>query len=120
MKNLYILIAMLFISTATFAQTDGISYQAVILNPNSQELPGVDASGTILPNTAIIESIEIAEYIRSKVESYVYQLNDHTFSLTLSAGVAEVKEFDTQDSLNKRADTLLYQSKSNGRNKVSS
>ena len=44
---------MLFISAATFAQTDGISYQAVILNPNSQELPGVDASGTILPNTPI-------------------------------------------------------------------
>ncbi|MCF6307836.1 MAG: hypothetical protein L3J09_07755 [Flavobacteriaceae bacterium] len=53
MKNLYILIALLFISAATFAQTDGISYQAVILNPNAQELPGVDASSTILPNTAI-------------------------------------------------------------------
>jgi len=53
MKNLYILIAVLFISAATFAQTDGMSYQAVILNPNAQELPGVDATGNIYPNKAI-------------------------------------------------------------------
>ena len=53
MKNLYILLVTLFVSVATFAQTDGMSYQAVILNPNVIELPGVDASSTILPNTVI-------------------------------------------------------------------
>ncbi len=36
-----------------YAQTDGLTYQAVILDPNVQELPGVNATGNILPNTAV-------------------------------------------------------------------
>ncbi|MFK5958792.1 MAG: hypothetical protein QM495_07970 [Lutibacter sp.] len=53
MKKFYSLIIALLIGASIHAQTDGISYQAVILNPQNQELLGVDASGTILPNTAI-------------------------------------------------------------------
>jgi hypothetical protein len=52
MKNIYFLIGLL-LSMHTFAQTEGISYQAVILNPNIQELPGVNASGNILPSKTI-------------------------------------------------------------------
>lgn len=76
MKNLYILIALLFISAATFAQTDGISYQAVILNPNTQELPGVDASGTILPNT----TISIRFTITNDTGSVDYQETQNTIT----------------------------------------
>ena len=36
-----------------FAQTDGISYQAVIIDPNPKEIPGVDLKGNILPNTVV-------------------------------------------------------------------
>ncbi len=36
------------------AQTDGLHYQAVIIDPNVQELPGVNASGNILPNTDVL------------------------------------------------------------------
>jgi hypothetical protein len=35
------------------AQTDGITYQAVIIGPDDLELPGVDAEGNYLPNTTI-------------------------------------------------------------------
>ena len=52
MKNIYFIIVLL-LSLPMFAQTEGMSYQAVILNPNTQELPGVNASGNILPNKAI-------------------------------------------------------------------
>jgi hypothetical protein len=52
MKQIYFLIV-LFISLKLSAQTDGLNYQAVILNPNQQELPGVDASSNILPNKTI-------------------------------------------------------------------
>ncbi len=46
--------ALFFIaSVSIFAQTDGISYQAVIIDPNAQEIPGADIEGTILPNTTI-------------------------------------------------------------------
>ncbi len=53
MKNFYFLVVAFLISTISFAQTDGISYQAVILNPKAQELPGVDATNNILPNHEI-------------------------------------------------------------------
>ncbi len=54
MKNFYLLSVVAFlISTISFAQTDGINYQAVILNPKAQELPGVDATNNILPNHEI-------------------------------------------------------------------
>jgi hypothetical protein len=36
-----------------FAQTDGITYQAVIISPDALELPGVDSEGNYLPNTTI-------------------------------------------------------------------
>jgi uncharacterized protein (TIGR02145 family) len=36
-----------------FSQTKGISYQAVILSPSDQELPGQNAAGNILANTAV-------------------------------------------------------------------
>ncbi|MFL2623784.1 MAG: hypothetical protein ACJ0P6_04720 [Flavobacteriaceae bacterium] len=41
MKKLLLLSA-LFISSLGFAQSSGITYQAVIYNPNGEELPGVD------------------------------------------------------------------------------
>ena len=53
MKNLYSLFVVLFLTTVINAQTDAISYQAVILNPKTQELPGFDAESNILPNTNI-------------------------------------------------------------------
>lgn len=40
MKN--ILYTILLFSTLSFAQSSGITYQAVIYNPNGEELPGVD------------------------------------------------------------------------------
>ena len=40
MKKLFILL--LFVSSLGFSQSSGITYQAVIYNPNGEELPGVD------------------------------------------------------------------------------
>ncbi|MEM7085350.1 MAG: hypothetical protein AAF489_04165 [Bacteroidota bacterium] len=53
MKKLCYILACLFITTYGYAQTDAISYQAVILNPDAQQLPGNDVTGTILANTDI-------------------------------------------------------------------
>ncbi len=41
------------LSFAALAQTDGLHYQAVIIDPNVQELPGENATGNILPNTDV-------------------------------------------------------------------
>ncbi|MCB0456550.1 MAG: hypothetical protein R2776_05270 [Flavobacteriaceae bacterium] len=50
----YILLVLIMMSFGfLFSQTDGINYQAVIIDPNVQELPGQNATGNILPNTPI-------------------------------------------------------------------
>ena len=40
MKRIFILL--LFVSSLGFSQSSGITYQAVIYNPNGEELPGID------------------------------------------------------------------------------
>ena len=53
MKKLLLVICIITNALALNAQTDGITYQAVIIDPNPQELPGVDAQGNILPNAVV-------------------------------------------------------------------
>lgn len=51
----YILTFAFIICSIIFAnaQTDGITYQAVIIGPDALELPGVDSEGNYLPNATI-------------------------------------------------------------------
>lgn len=53
MKKLCYILACVLVTTMGYAQTDAISYQAVILNPDSQQLPGNDAVATVLPETDV-------------------------------------------------------------------
>ncbi len=53
MKKLIFIAFFTFLVTTLFGQIQGLSYQAVVIDQNSQELPGIDASGVILPNKAI-------------------------------------------------------------------
>ena len=48
MKRLLLLILLMLAVFQGFSQTEGISYQAVILSPEAQEIPGVNAQGNIL------------------------------------------------------------------------
>lgn len=43
----------LFTSHNALAQTDGLNYQAVIIDPDPEEIPGIDVTGNILPNKEI-------------------------------------------------------------------
>ncbi|MFD2727185.1 hypothetical protein [Hyunsoonleella rubra] len=49
MKRIFTLTLSLLLSTLAFAQTDGITYQAVIIGPDVLELPGVDSENNYLP-----------------------------------------------------------------------
>lgn len=68
MKKLFVFAFILFASIKLTAQTDGISYQALILNPKNQEIPGQDVSGNIFPNKkleirfSIINAVGVVEY----------------------------------------------------------
>jgi hypothetical protein len=53
MKKILTLSFLICFLTLSFAQTEGISYQAVIIAPDDFELPGVDSEGNYLPNTEI-------------------------------------------------------------------
>ena len=69
MKKLVLLAIVLLASIQISAQTDGMSYQAVILNPKAQEIPGADVSGNVLPN----KSLSVRFTITSSAGSVVYQ-----------------------------------------------
>lgn len=53
MKRIFTLTLFLFISLNVLAQTDGISYQAVIIGPDALELPGVDSENNYLPSATV-------------------------------------------------------------------
>ena len=54
MKNLLTLLSfILFINLQGLAQTDGLNYQAVIIDPVPEEIPGNDVTGNIMPNREI-------------------------------------------------------------------
>lgn len=71
----------------------------------------------ILPNADKNNAFKIAERIRIKVASY--RFSDPTLpSATISGGIAEIREYDSMDSLLERADQNLYKAKNSGRNKI--
>jgi hypothetical protein len=73
MKKIYLITLLLF-SLFSFAQS-GITYQAVILNPKGEELPGADNSRSPLVNQTIclrfkiIKPVTIVEYQETKLTS---------------------------------------------------
>jgi diguanylate cyclase (GGDEF)-like protein len=80
---------------------------------------GGDEFMVFLPNTPVDKAREIAEEIRRNVEQHNYEKDNARFSLTISIGLALLKENDTPETLFKRADDALYISKKSGRNRVS-
>ena len=72
----------------------------------------------ILPYTNIKQSILVCEKIKSNVEKNLNTIKDKT--ITISLGVTEVKKDDTEESIFTRIDTYLYESKKQGRNKITS
>lgn len=53
MKKTITFLAFLLFSSTVFSQIDGISYQAVIIDNNANEIPGVDVETSNLPNTPL-------------------------------------------------------------------
>ncbi len=60
----------------------------------------------------------IAEKLRAMMASNAIPVGNRRVSVTVSIGATIVRETDTMDSVVKRADKLMYQSKQNGRNRV--
>lgn len=74
----------------------------------------------ILPNTPIKGAILVCERIRTAIELYNWENHANGLTVTASIGVAESTGQMDSETLIALADKLLYQSKENGRNKLTS
>lgn len=75
----------------------------------------------LLPNTSLHGAASVAESIRNRIECLRLRRKTDNALLTpftVSLGITERRSGDTQDALLARADQALYQSKQNGRNRV--
>lgn len=68
-----------------------------------------------LPHAAARASWQLAEALRLEVEDHEF---GHDSSITISAGVAELANGETQEAWLQRADGALYRAKELGRNRV--
>lgn len=86
---------------------------------------GGEEFSILLPFTKINEAQMVAERLRQTVENKVIDISkvapeseQKNIKITLSLGIYEIKENDSEDDLMKKADKALYQAKNTGRNKV--
>jgi two-component system cell cycle response regulator len=79
---------------------------------------GGDEFVILLKKCSLEQGKSVAEKARLNVEESFSLDKGHELSVTVSLGLTQLKEKDTEDSLFQRADQALYKAKSNGRNRV--
>ena len=76
---------------------------------------GGEEFAILLKTTNVADAVNLAEELRTQVENYTLLAQK---SLTISLGVAECNENDSDITWLKRADAALYQAKNTGRNRT--
>jgi len=80
---------------------------------------GGDEFCIILPHTKSNDGSIVLERVRKKLEQYQFQgENNEDFTVTGSFGIAQLEDGDEINTIVKKADEALYQSKEGGRNSV--
>jgi diguanylate cyclase (GGDEF)-like protein len=76
----------------------------------------------LLPNTDLGQARSVAERLREAIQNTPLLHNGHTLSITASLGVGEFRanHSDTPEGFVERVDSLLYEAKNDGRNRVKS
>ena len=72
----------------------------------------------MLSNTDLAGAQLLAERIRGAVERNKFRMDNVTVKLTVSLGVARLRQLDDMRSFVERADRALYEAKAQGRNRV--
>lgn len=85
---------------------------------------GGEEFAVVLPYVSHDNAVTLAESLRQLIENSEYQADGHTLKITMSIGVATVDpgkdhEVEPRDLIG-RADSVLYEAKSSGRNRVCS
>lgn len=71
----------------------------------------------VMPETPALSGSRLLEELREAVASCRFRYRDAVVPVTISAGVADVIDGDTPDTLFERADDALYKAKQAGRNR---
>ncbi|MEE4277771.1 MAG: GGDEF domain-containing protein [Halieaceae bacterium] len=72
----------------------------------------------MLPHTGLAQAKVLVEEVRAAIGASAFHFDGKPVTITLSAGVTEVKPEDTVDSLFSRADDAMYRAKKGGRNQL--
>ena len=70
----------------------------------------------LMPATVLDEGVDVVERLRRAVEGLEWKSIAPGLKLTISAGLTDIGDKDTVDSVLKRVDIYLYEAKSSGRN----
>jgi len=95
-----------------------------IFNKNRREVDIVGRYGgeeflAILPKTTLKGAITFAEKIRDAVENHNFLYKGERIFVTISGGIACRDDFNSKEETLKAADSMLYNSKNAGRNRIS-
>lgn len=71
----------------------------------------------VLQNINVGDAVKKVEQMLAKLRKDAVVAGEHTIKFTASAGIAQLLDTETADQWLKRADTALYKSKQNGRDK---
>ncbi len=74
----------------------------------------------LTPDTPLEGAFALGEKIRAAASARVFGDGERVFPLTLSAGVAQLRETESAHDMIARADEALYDAKESGRNRVES
>ncbi len=79
---------------------------------------GGEEFGITLPETTAKEALAIANRLKNKVENQRFVISSETIKITISIGIAALKETETREQLLGRADAAMYTAKQKGRNRA--
>ncbi|HEX9601135.1 MAG TPA: hypothetical protein VF985_06575, partial [Mariniflexile sp.] len=81
MKKILLLLLLILAGFQGFSQTAGISYQAVILNPNTKELPGANAETNILANGKVFVQFTIIDNFNNQEYQEYHQTTTDIYGM---------------------------------------
>ncbi|WP_372753557.1 beta strand repeat-containing protein [Mariniflexile sp.] len=81
MKKVLLILLLMFAGFSGFSQTPGISYQAVILNPNTKQLPGANAQSNILANSKVFVQFTIINEFNSQEYQEYHQTTTDVYGM---------------------------------------
>ena len=79
---------------------------------------GGEEFAVALPETDLQDAADAAERVRSQLAATPVIYASEKFTITVSIGVSEFRDGDSQETLLQRADQAMYQAKQTGRNRV--